>query len=59
VKLSVNLIDGSRYWLAGTEIADEDVPAHLRRYAEVKKGATEEKREPAPSVAGTKPKATR
>ena len=57
MRLSVNLIGGGRYWLAGEDVPDEDVPVHLHRYAEVKEAGQGDVPKPAPSAAGPKPKA--
>ena len=60
MKLSVNLIGQGRYWLAGTEIAEEDVPVHLRRYAVTDDdGDASREEEKAPSPAPAKRKRSR
>jgi hypothetical protein len=33
VKLRVNYLSRGRYWHAGEEIPDEDVPPNIRKYA--------------------------
>jgi hypothetical protein len=33
VRLSVSLINNGRYWKAGEEIPDEDVPPRIAKYA--------------------------
>jgi hypothetical protein len=59
MKLSVNLVGRGRYWKAGEEIPDEEVPATIRRYAVTVSGDDEVSNPPACDAVEPAPPAKR
>jgi hypothetical protein len=50
MKLSVNLVGRGRYWKAGEEIPDDEVPATIRKYAVTVTGDDGVTESPAPDA---------